>query len=75
MITSAFSHISVLHLVFSMSALWSLGVVLELLIPFITTIVLVVFSGVLVIGIYLLLIGRFEIEYFKRVTAVLCLVG
>ncbi|KAL0772423.1 hypothetical protein Bca101_037574 [Brassica carinata] len=63
----------VLHLVFSMSALWSLGVVLELLIPFITTIVLVVFSGVLVIGIYLLLIGRFEIEYFKRVTAVLCL--
>ncbi|CAN6837032.1 unnamed protein product [Brassica oleracea] len=47
----------VLHLVFSMSALWSLGVVLELLIPFITTIVLVVFSGVLVIGIYLLLIA------------------
>ncbi|KAF2567363.1 hypothetical protein F2Q70_00026552 [Brassica cretica] len=62
----------ILHLVFSISTLWSLGVVLELRITFITTIVLVVFSGVLVIGIYHLLIGRFEIEYFRRVTAVLC---
>ncbi|KAE8723867.1 hypothetical protein F3Y22_tig00011718pilonHSYRG00186 [Hibiscus syriacus] len=29
-ITSAFSHISVIHLVFNMSALWSLGVVEQL---------------------------------------------
>ncbi|VVB06258.1 unnamed protein product [Arabis nemorensis] len=77
MITSAFSHISVLHLVFNMSALWSLGVVEQLghlglgtAYYLHYTLVLVVFSGVLVIGIYHLLIGRFKIDYFRRVTAV-----
>ncbi|KAJ4896193.1 RHOMBOID-like protein 13 [Raphanus sativus] len=77
MITSAFSHISVLHLVFNMSALWSLGVVEQLghlglgtAYYLHYTLVLVVFSGVLVIGMYHLLIGRFKIEYFRRVTAV-----
>ncbi|PPD87292.1 hypothetical protein GOBAR_DD15777 [Gossypium barbadense] len=45
LITSAFSHISVIHLVFNMSALWSLGI-------------------------YHILIQRFKIEYFRRVTAV-----
>ncbi|KAL5729995.1 RHOMBOID-like protein 13 [Ranunculus cassubicifolius] len=65
-ITSAFSHISVIHLVFNMSALWSLGVVERL--------------GHLGLGLqfYLhytillvhVLIQKFEVEYFRRVTAV-----
>ncbi|KAM7266278.1 hypothetical protein ACFE04_004175 [Oxalis oulophora] len=76
-ITSAFSHISVLHLVFNMSALWSLGVVeqldhiglgMEYYLQY--TLVLVVLSGLLVLGMYHLLIQRFKIEYFRRVTAV-----
>lgn len=76
-ITSAFSHISILHLVFNMSALWSLGVVeqlghvglgVEYYLQY--TLVLVVLSGVLVLGMYHILIQRFKIEYFRRVTAV-----
>ncbi|XP_010526188.1 PREDICTED: RHOMBOID-like protein 13 [Tarenaya hassleriana] len=76
-ITSAFSHISVLHLVFNMSALWSLGVVEQLghaglgagyYLHY--TLVLIVLSGVLVLGIYHLLIVRFKVDYFRRVTAV-----
>ncbi|KAA8531420.1 hypothetical protein F0562_006227 [Nyssa sinensis] len=76
-ITSAFSHISVLHLVFNMSALWSLGVVeqlghmglgMEFYLHY--TLVLVVLSGVLVLGAYHVLIQKFKIEYFRRVTAV-----
>ncbi|XP_058094217.1 RHOMBOID-like protein 13 [Magnolia sinica] len=77
LITSAFSHISVLHLVFNMSALWSLGVVeqlghvglgIEFYLHY--TLVLVVLSGLLVLGAYHVLIQRFKIEYFRRVTAV-----
>lgn len=76
-ITSAFSHISVIHLVFNMSALWSLGVVeslghMGLGVQFYLqyTLVLVVLSGLLVIGTYHVLIQRFKIDYFRRVTAV-----
>ncbi|KAL5703404.1 RHOMBOID-like protein 13 [Ranunculus cassubicifolius] len=76
-ITSAFSHISVIHLVFNMSALWSLGVVerlghLGLGLQFYLhyTILLVVLSGLLVLGIYHVLIQKFKVEYFRRVTAV-----
>ncbi|XP_060215927.1 RHOMBOID-like protein 13 [Lycium barbarum] len=76
-ITSALSHISVLHLVFNMSALWSLGVVeqlghLGLGVQYYLhyTLVLVVLSGLLVVGIYHILIQKFKIEYFRRVTAV-----
>ncbi|KAL5715936.1 RHOMBOID-like protein 13 [Ranunculus cassubicifolius] len=76
-ITSAFSHISVIHLVFNMSALWSLGVVerlghLGLGLQFYLhyTILLVVLSGLLVLGIYHVLIQKFKVEYFQRVTAV-----
>lgn len=76
-ITSAFSHISVIHLVFNMSALWSLGVVEQLGhigvgVQFYLhyTLVLVVLSGILVLGAYHLLIQRFKLEYFRRVTAV-----
>ncbi|KAJ8639386.1 hypothetical protein MRB53_016080 [Persea americana] len=77
MITSAFSHISVLHLVFNMSALWSLGVVeqlghiglgVEFYLQY--TLVLVVLSGALVLGAYHVLIQKFRIDYFRRVTAV-----
>lgn len=77
LVTSAFSHISVLHLVFNMSALWSLGVVeqlghmglgVEFYLHY--TLVLVVLSGVLVLGAYHLLIRKFKFEYFRRVTAV-----
>lgn len=76
-ITSAFSHISVLHLVFNMSALWSLGVVeklgymglgMEFYLQY--TLVLVVLSGLLVLGAYHVLIKKFKLEYFRRVTAV-----
>ncbi|GAB4825456.1 RHOMBOID-like protein 13 [Ancistrocladus abbreviatus] len=76
-VTSAFSHISVIHLVFNMSALWSLGVVeqlghIGLGVQFYLhyTLVLVVLSGVLVLVAYHVLIQRFKLEYFRRVTAV-----
>ncbi|KAJ6859974.1 hypothetical protein NC651_036333 [Populus alba x Populus x berolinensis] len=76
-ITSAFSHISVIHLVFNMSALWSLGVVeqlghigLGMAYYLHYTLVLVVLSGALVLGMYHILIQRFKLEYFRRVTAV-----
>lgn len=77
LITSAFSHISVLHLVFNMSALWSLGVVEQLghmglgvqyYLHY--TLVLVVLSGILVLGVYHVLIQKLKLEYFRRVTAV-----
>uniref|UniRef100_A0A1D1Z519 Rhomboid protein 2 n=1 Tax=Anthurium amnicola TaxID=1678845 RepID=A0A1D1Z519_9ARAE len=77
LITSAFSHISVLHLVFNMSALWSLGVIeqlghmglgLEFYLHY--TLVLVILSGLLVLGSYHVLIQKFKLEYFRRVTAV-----
>lgn len=76
-ITSAFSHISIIHLVFNMSALWSLGIVeqlghiglgVEFYLHY--SLVLVVLSGVLVLGAYHVLIQRFKLEYFRRVTAV-----
>lgn len=77
LITSAFSHISVVHLVFNMSALWSLGAVeqlghLGLGVRYYLhySLVLVVLSGLLVLGSYHILINRFKIEYFRRVTAV-----
>ncbi|XP_010258485.1 PREDICTED: RHOMBOID-like protein 13 [Nelumbo nucifera] len=76
-ITSAFSHISVIHLVFNMSALWSLGVVeqlghMGLGIKFYLhyTLVLVVLSGILVLGTYHVLIQKYKLDYFRRVTAV-----
>lgn len=76
-ITSAFSHISILHLVFNMSALWSLGVIeslghMGLGVQFYLhyTLVLVVLSGLLVIGAYHILVQRFKLDYFRRVTAV-----
>ncbi|KAG6419872.1 hypothetical protein SASPL_116384 [Salvia splendens] len=76
-ITSAFSHISILHLVFNMSALWSLGVIeqlghvglgVEYYLHY--TMLLVVLSGLLVLGIYHILIKRFSLDYFRGVTAV-----
>ncbi|KAL6970742.1 RHOMBOID-like protein 13 [Sarracenia purpurea var. burkii] len=76
-ITSAFSHISVIHLVFNMSALWSLGVIeqlghmglgIEFYLHY--TLVLVLLSGTLVVGAYHVLIRKFKLEYFRRVTAV-----
>lgn len=76
-ITSAFSHVSVVHLVFNMSALWSLGAVeqlgqiglgVEYYLHY--TLVLVVLSGLLVLGFYHVMIQRFKVEYFRRVTAV-----
>lgn len=77
LITSAFSHISVIHLVFNMSALWSLGAVeqlghmglgVEFYLHY--TLVLVVLSGVLVLGAYHVLVQKFKLDYFRRVTAV-----
>ncbi|KAL0918884.1 hypothetical protein M5K25_010931 [Dendrobium thyrsiflorum] len=76
-ITSAFSHVSVLHLVFNMSALWSLGVVeqlghiglgVEFYLQY--TLVLLILSGILVLVVYHVLIQKLKLEYFRRVTAV-----
>lgn len=76
-ISSAFSHISFVHLAFNMSALWSLGVIeqlpqaglgVEFYLHY--TLVLVIVSGTLVLGIYHVLIQRFKLEYFRRVTCV-----
>lgn len=76
-ITSAFSHISILHLVFNMSALWSLGVVEQLghfglgvQYYLQCTLGFVIWSGMLVLGMYHVLIQQFKIEYFQRVAAV-----
>lgn len=76
-ITSAFSHISVVHLVFNMSALWSLGAVeklghigLGVAYYLHYSLLLIVLSGLLVLGSYHVLINRFKIDYFRRVTAV-----
>lgn len=77
LITSAFSHISIVHLVFNMSALWSLGVVeqlshiglgIEFYIHY--TLVLILLSGVVVLGIYHVLIQKFKFDYFGRATAI-----
>lgn len=77
LITSAFAHISVIHLVFNMSALWSLGVVeqlghMGLGVQFYLhySLVLILLSGVLVLGAYHVLIHRLKLEHFRRVTAV-----
>eukprot|EP00249_Psilotum_nudum_P018563 c26865_g2_i1 orf=180-992(+) len=76
-LTSTFSHISVLHLVFNMSTLWSLGIVeslgqIGLGIQYYLhyTLLLIVLSSFLVMGMYHLLIHRFKLEFYKRVTAV-----
>ncbi|KAK8939986.1 hypothetical protein KSP40_PGU018936 [Platanthera guangdongensis] len=72
-ITSAFSHISVLHLIFNMSALWSLGVVeqlggvglgIEFYLQY--TLVLLILSGLLVLGVYHVLVQRFKLDYFRK---------
>ncbi|KAJ7539038.1 hypothetical protein O6H91_11G074500 [Diphasiastrum complanatum] len=77
LLTSAFSHISFLHLVFNMSALWSLGVVerlkevglgIEYYIHY--SLVLLILSALAVLGMYHTLIHRFKLDYYKRVTAV-----
>lgn len=76
-ITSAFSHISFLHLVFNMSALWSLSVVESTKDYHLGTayyvqysIILVLLSGLMVLGMYHVFITRFKLEYYRRVTAV-----
>ncbi|XP_015952127.1 RHOMBOID-like protein 13 [Arachis duranensis] len=77
-ITSAFSHIRVIHLVFNMIDLWFLGGAVEELghlglgVEYYLqyTLVLVVLSGLLVLGMYHILIQRFKLEYFRRIPAV-----
>lgn len=77
LITSAFSHISFLHLIFNMSALWSLGIVesakdynlgTQFYLQY--SVVLLLLSGLLVLGMYQVLVTRFKLEFFRRVTAV-----
>lgn len=77
LITSAFSHISFLHLIFNMSALWSLGIVessksynLGTSYYLQYSLVLLLLSGLLILGMYHVLITRFKLDLFRRVTAV-----
>ncbi|BBN16869.1 hypothetical protein Mp_7g09990 [Marchantia polymorpha subsp. ruderalis] len=77
LLTSAFSHISFLHLVFNMSSLWSLGVIealpqLGLGIRYYLhyTLVLLTASSLVVLGFYHILIHRFKFDFYRRVTAV-----
>jgi membrane associated rhomboid family serine protease len=77
LLTSSFTHISFLHLIFNMSSLWSLGVVeslanLGLGIRFYlhNTLVLLILSSLLVLGIYHILIHQFKLDYYRQVTAV-----
>ena len=77
LITLDFSHINILHLIFNMSAPWSLGVIeslghLGLVVKFYLhyTLVFVILSGLSVIGAYHILVQRFKLDYFSRVTIV-----
>eukprot|EP00850_Spirogloea_muscicola_P005096 SM000023S07552 [mRNA] locus=s23:128743:130625:+ [translate_table: standard] len=77
LLTAAFSHISVVHLVLNMSALWSIGTVealgnLGLGIKYYLkqTLLLLLLSGPLVIAMYHLLIHRFRLDHYRRVVAV-----
>ncbi|GBG68958.1 hypothetical protein CBR_g3657 [Chara braunii] len=76
-ITSSFSHISFLHLIFNMSALWSVGVVEQLghagmgkIYYLKNTLLLVILSLVLVLVFYHFLIHHLKFERYWRVTAV-----
>lgn len=76
-VTAAFSHISFIHLMFNMSALWSLGIIenpvhaqLGVRQYLKYTVLLVFLSGALVLGMYHVLSHRFRMERYKRVTAV-----
>mmetsp|Transcript_4280 Transcript_4280/g.8810 ORF Transcript_4280/g.8810 Transcript_4280/m.8810 type:complete len:245 (-) Transcript_4280:39-773(-) len=76
-VSATFSHISVLHLVFNMSSLWSLGVVENMVahglgeIIFLKyTLILIVLPLVLVIGMYHILIRFWKREEYAHVTAV-----
>ncbi|KAL2613588.1 hypothetical protein R1flu_025280 [Riccia fluitans] len=77
LLTSSFSHVSFLHLVFNMSSLWSLGVIeslpqLGLGIRFYLhyTLVLLTASSLVVLGLYHVLIHRFKLAFYRRVAAV-----
>ncbi|EPS71204.1 rhomboid protein, partial [Genlisea aurea] len=76
-ITCAFSHVSVIHLVFNMTALWSLGAVeqlkaiglgMEYYLHY--TLLLVILPGLLVLGMYHILVHKYKLEHFRRVIAV-----
>ncbi|GBG60784.1 hypothetical protein CBR_g12522 [Chara braunii] len=76
-ITSTFSHVSFLHLIFNMSALWSVGVVEQLghagmgkMYYLKNTLLLVILSLALVLVFYHFLIHRLKLERYWRVTAV-----
>lgn len=71
--SAAMSHISFLHLVFNMSALWGLGGAEAALGPVAylrNTLLLLLLSGLLALAMYHVLIVRFRLDHFKRVTAV-----
>ena len=76
-ITSAFSHISFLYLVFNMSTVWSLSVVESTVDYHLGTayylrysIILVFLSELMVLGMYHVFVTWFKIEYYRRVTTV-----
>jgi membrane associated rhomboid family serine protease len=77
LLTSSLTHISFLHLMFNMSSLWSLGIIetlanLGLGIRYYlhNTLVLLLLSSLLVLGLYHILIHQFKLDYYKQVTAV-----
>lgn len=77
LVTHAVSHISFLHLIFNMSALWSLGVLeskreygfgVAYYLQY--TLVLLLLSGLLVLAMYHQLVHRGKLDSYRRVTAV-----
>lgn len=75
LIVSQLSHIEVLHLVFNMTALWSMGFVerqagMGVLYYMRVTLILLLFSGVVCLGFYYFIIRVLKREQYTRVTAV-----
>lgn len=76
-LTATMAHVSPLHLLLNMSALWSLRVVEKLedehmgsVYYLEYTVVLIITSGLLMLAMYHVLIFSFRLEYYKRVTAI-----
>lgn len=72
---SQISHIDFMHLILNMSSLWSLGWVeksprMGMMYYIKVTVILMIFSKLLLIGFYFSMIKLFKIEYYRKVVSV-----